>query len=559
VKLEYTEISVQALIREAQRDRSLALPEFQRPYVWDENDVAEMLRTVINDWPAGTILLISSKELIGRFAFHALRGAPPDVTIESVKSLVLDGQQRLTSVFQALTNNHEKFVFFVDMRRVHERNRFDDEALLWKKHEDYPQPQDAADALLVGIHELYNDRAFGDWLDRIDPALKDRMELLFDDHLWALREYKFPANTLPADLEFRSLVRIFDKLNRLGEALETFDLLVALLLPDGFKLRERADEANTVFAGISEKFKVNPIELTKLVALEEHLKQKTAKAANDVNEIKVHGIREDDVLDLVDYDASLITTKWDDAVLHYADALAFVREHCGAVTPNLLPQDALLLALATALAAPNARDGFHNDLRRWIWASYFTQAYAQGANTRAVTDAEELLKWCEDDEKLPSAISQLQTRPDLVGERLRDSRRGNKTFERGLMALIVSDGANDWLRPRVGEQQELRLHAGAIDFHHVFPDGYLTARGKPTEMMVNFTPLKASSNRSLGKDAPSTVVTDGRFDADALVVHRIDADALRADRVEDYLSKRIPQLAGMIASAVAIPEVAANA
>jgi hypothetical protein len=49
------------------------------------------------------------------------------------------------------------------------------------------------------------------------------------------------------------------------------------------------------------------------------------------------------------------------------------------------------------------------------------------------------------------------------------------------------------------------LHEGAIDFHHVFPDKYLTDRGKPSEMIVNFTPLKASTNRSLGRDAPSTV------------------------------------------------------
>lgn len=558
MKLEYTEISVQALIREAQRDRSIALPEFQRPYVWDETDVAEMLRTVVNDWPAGTILLVSSKELIGRFAFHALRGAP-GVSKDTVKSLVLDGQQRLTSVFQALTNNHDKFVFYVDMKRVHELNRFDDESLRWVKREDYPQPQDAADKLWIAVHELYGDRAFGEWLDRIAPALKERMEELFDEHLWALREYKFPANTLPPDLEFRALVRIFDKLNRLGEPLQVFDLLVALLLPDGFQLRERADEANKVFAEISEKFKVDPIELTKFVALDEHLRQKAAKAAGDLDEMKVHGIREDDVLDLVDYDASLITTNWDDAVLHYAMALSFVRENCGAVTSNLLPQDALLLALGTALAVPEPRDGFKEDLRRWIWASYFTQAYAQGANTRAVSDAEELLRWSSDAEKVPSAIRQLQVRPELVGERLRDSRKGNKTFERGLMALIVADGANDWLRPRAGEQQELKLHAGAVDFHHVFPDAYLISRGKPSEMMANFTPLKASSNRSLGKDAPSTVFTNDRFDPDALVKHRIDGGDLRADRVDEFIAKRIPHLASMIATTVAVPEIATKA
>lgn len=555
MELEYTELSVQTLIRQAQRERSIALPEFQRPYVWDESDVAAMLHTVINDWPAGTILLVGSKELIGRFAFKELEGAP-EVTGESVRTLVLDGQQRLTSVFQALTNNHAKFVFYLDMRRLHEQNHFDDECLRWTKREDFPQPQDAAGKLWIAIHELYNDRSFGEWLERIDQDLASRMQELFDNHLWPIREYKFPANTLPADLEFASLVRIFDKLNRLGEPLETFDLLVALLLPDGFQLRERAEEATKVFGSVSDKFKIQPIEITKLIALHEHLDQTAKKADGAIETVRVGGVREDDVLDLVEYDASLITARWDDAVSEVAETLEFLRDECGAIAGNLLPPAAMILSLSVGLAADEPRSDFRNDLKRWVWASYFTQAYAQGANTRATSDARELIAWSKDADKKPTAITQLETQPELVAERLRDSRKGNKLFERGLMALIVSDGANDWLRPRAGEQQELRLHAGAIDFHHVFPDRYLTERGRPSEMMVNFTPLKASTNRSLGRDAPSTVFGNVRFDADAVVKHRIDTDSVRDDRLDDYVAKRTPQLAGLIATALGIPEVA---
>jgi uncharacterized protein with ParB-like and HNH nuclease domain len=125
MKLEYTEITAQDLIRFVQRERSIALPEFQRPFVWDENDVAEMLRTVISDWPSGNILLIGSQDLIGRFALTQLRGGPKIENSAKVKMLVLDGQQRLTSVFQAITNNVQigeppgkDLVYFVDMERV---------------------------------------------------------------------------------------------------------------------------------------------------------------------------------------------------------------------------------------------------------------------------------------------------------------------------------------------------------------------------------------------------------------------------------------------------------
>jgi hypothetical protein len=99
------------------------------------------------------------------------------------------------------------------------------------------------------------------------------------------------------------------------------------------------------------------------------------------------------------------------------------------------------------------------------------------------------------------------------------------------------------------------LHEGAIDFHHVFPDKYLTDRGKPSEMIVNFTPLKASTNRSLGRDAPSTVFKNLPFDPDALVKHRIDRSALEADRVDDYVESRVDALQSLSASATGISAI----
>lgn len=124
------------------------------------------------------------------------------------------------------------------------------------------------------------------------------------------------------------------------------------------------------------------------------------------------------------------------------------------------------------------------------------------------------------------------------------------------MALLVADGAKDWLKPqRDGETQVLARHEGAIDFHHVFPDKLLTERGKPSEMIVNFTPLKASTNRSIGRDKPSTVLDNLRFDKDALVKHRIDIKSIRNDDIEKYIDKRVATLLSLIAAETGIPEI----
>jgi hypothetical protein len=491
--------------------------------------------------------------LLKRIAVSELKGAPPigEGDKDNVETLVLDGQQRLTSVYQALTDSSPDFVYYVNMKELHERDGFEDECLAWARRADYPEPQEAANNLWASLNILFSELLFSEWLDKIEPKLKERMEELYEKHLWPIRAYKFPALTLPATLDFRALVRIFDKLNRLGEPLDNFDLLVALMLPEGFKLRAQAVKAAERFAEVGNTNRVKGIEIPKLIALSETLRQRKKGG-----EVTVAGIREDDVLDLVDTDSSRLSKDWDSAVRSYAQALEFLRDECGGTHNNLLPQDAMILALAVALAQQRPRQAFRADLKRWVWASYFTQAYAQGVNTRAVADAQELVSWANDEEKTPTAIKRLETQPVIVEERLRDARAGNRVFLRGLMALLVSDNAKDWLTPKKGgESQVLAQHEGAIDFHHVFPDKLLTERGKPSEMVVNFTPLKASTNRSIGRDKPSTVLGHSRFDKDALVKHRIELTTLEDDDIEKFIDTRTSALLSLIAAETGISKI----
>jgi hypothetical protein len=184
------------------------------------------------------------------------------------------------------------------------------------------------------------------------------------------------------------------------------------------------------------------------------------------------------------------------------------------------------------------------------------QTYAQGVNTRAVADSQELVAWAKDADKKPTAIKRLETQPEIIEERLRDSRAGNRVFLKGLMALLVADDAKDWLKPKTGgEAQVLARHEGAIEFHHVFPDKFLTERGRPSEMIVNFTPLKASTNRSIGRDKPSTVLGNNRFDKDALVKHRIEPTVIKNDEIEKFVDKRVVALRDLIAAETGISTI----
>lgn len=77
-------------------DGKLAIPEFQRPFVWKPPAVADLLVSVARRWPIGTLLLLEGPQ---DFAVRPLAEAPE---LNNVELLLLDGQQRMTALYRAL-------------------------------------------------------------------------------------------------------------------------------------------------------------------------------------------------------------------------------------------------------------------------------------------------------------------------------------------------------------------------------------------------------------------------------------------------------------------------
>lgn len=87
------------------RQGKLCLPNFQRDFVWTRDAVADLLRSVLRGYFVGSLLLLLLRCDPDRppFAPVALRGDTPETVSPRPEWLVLDGQQRLTSLLYALT------------------------------------------------------------------------------------------------------------------------------------------------------------------------------------------------------------------------------------------------------------------------------------------------------------------------------------------------------------------------------------------------------------------------------------------------------------------------
>lgn len=81
----------------------ICLPNFQRDFVWTREEVADLMRSIIRGYFIGSLLLLRCDKENPPFAPIFLRGAKPAYRDARPELLVLDGQQRLSSLMYALT------------------------------------------------------------------------------------------------------------------------------------------------------------------------------------------------------------------------------------------------------------------------------------------------------------------------------------------------------------------------------------------------------------------------------------------------------------------------
>ena len=102
--------------------RTTVLPDFQRDFVWDPAATQELIVSIANNYPAGSLLRVRDRRKA--FAAREFEGAPK-LNGHTHTFLVLDGQQRLTSLYQAFYGVGEH-LYFLDLRKLLSGADFDE-------------------------------------------------------------------------------------------------------------------------------------------------------------------------------------------------------------------------------------------------------------------------------------------------------------------------------------------------------------------------------------------------------------------------------------------------
>lgn len=519
-------------------NRSAVLPDFQRDFVWEPGATQELIVSIANNYPAGSILRVRDAKRV--FAAREFEGAPVRAGATHT-FLVLDGQQRLTSLYQAFYGVGEHR-YYLDLGKLKDGADFEDAichvraTTKWAKARvDFALQ---AKELLLPLSVLKGGAGgFGQWGRKVARQLSDKERIALEDALdgieqkWihVIDDYHFPVVTLSDQTEPDALCTIFETLNRTGVKLSVFELLTARFWPQNIKLRALWEKALADHPVIAD-FEVDPYYILQGISLASR---------------KAPSCKRSDVLNMA---ASDITEWWDKVVVGMAAGLGILRDDCKVMLPKWVPYQTMLPPLAAVLARAgspkNAEAGAQREkLKRWFWCAVFGQVYEGAPNSKSAKDVVEILPWLSGGD-LPESVTSFRFDPRA----LRDVTPRQRAIYRGAICLILGGGARDFHTQAVITGKLMAEEE--IDDHHVFPAAYLERRGvAPARMrdcVLNRTLIDRTTNQMISDRAPSDYLAEIKSTREfpfvsVLTSHGLPADAdssLLRDDYEAFLAWR---------------------
>lgn len=478
-------------------NRSTVLPDFQRDFVWEPGATQELIVSIANNYPAGSILRVRDSKRA--FACREFEGAPK-LNGQQHTFLVLDGQQRLTSLYQAFYGVGEHR-YYLDLKKLIAGADFE-EAIFhvrattkWAKLRENFALQASELILPLSVLEGGSGK-FGQWTRKVARSLPDKQRIELEDNLDEIEErwiktiddYHFPIVTLSAETEPDALCTIFETLNRTGVKLSVFELLTARFWPQNINLRELWDRAQADHPIISD-FEVDPYYFLQAIAL-------ASRGAPSC--------KRSDVLNLT---AADINQWWPKVVTGMVSGLGILRDDCGVALPKWLPYQTMFAPLAAVLAKvglPNTPDaGVRREkLKRWFWCSVFSQTYESSPNTQAAKDVSALIDWLRGGAVVPETITAFRFDPKA----LRDVTPRQRSIYRGTICLILTNGARDFHTQAIITGK--LIDEEGIDDHHVFPANYLEKHkgitvSRQRDCVLNRTLIDRTTNQMISNRAPS--------------------------------------------------------
>lgn len=479
--MEYQSYSIRQLL-DSVSNGGVRIPAFQRGFVWDMDRVAYLMDSIYKNYPFGSLLLWRTKYKLAverKLGQFELPQPKEDYPID----YVLDGQQRLTSIFSVFQTELEPtsrdgwlgIYFDFEADEDVQESKF----LAIPDSDVDPERHFPLSVLFDSVR--YREAASTFSNDKIKRL--DRMQERF-------KEVSIPAQILKTD--DRAIVAIvFERVNRLGMELDTLQLLAAWTWNDDFDLLESFRELKEDLEefGFSE------------VGEDSDLILRCAAA------ILMKDPTPDSLLELNGQQVRAAFPKVRNGIL---GAIDFLRKQLKVMALKNLPYSSLIIPLCVFFAEPDGKEVSYNSnvyskLKKWFWRSCFTNRYGSQTKRTVIADILEVEKLKTGEISIFGDIPHDFNEDFFKNNYFRLTSANAKTF----ILMLANNDPRTFLSGSSIDLDRVLQKYNRAEFHHIYPKAYLKEAGFSDEeinCLANFCFINASENKKIGRKKPSEYI-----------------------------------------------------
>lgn len=518
-------------------NRKYVIPHFQRGYEWQPNMVSDLFESIIQDYYAGLLLFWeldtdrAQKEAWEDPVWDEKSGNTPSLAI-------LDGQQRLASLYYAIYNPERKFPnretyyrWFLDLDKcligeyeeaVYYRysfSHYSTQELKAKKDEWLEKgviplailsDSDYLNADLVDFLSQFAQRRYPESWAEIFAKLFTLIH--------GILNYEFVTTTLGKGREIHDICNIFARINKMGMRLSTFDLMNAFLYPYGISLRKGWEDLDN--KKLKEVDRNMNEYLLKLISLHVQGYCSSKYIYNLIPKVKTKKRTASGQID----DKVLVENKdkfgelWESAC-EYAEKARWRIMNIGpfgfgAIKSKFIPNTTIVPVLGAVLWEQQERHDEHLDLKKalnkWYWSATLSGDYSGSSDTVMAKDFRDWQRWFDEGSEVDRAT---RVDADFVENEL-DLRRTTRGAQyNAILCMLALNCAKDFytgIPVAHGDYSE-----ESIDDHHIFPtkvkglsDSKSTKFEECKDSILNRTLLLDKTDKTISNKKPSVCLNE---------------------------------------------------
>ncbi len=466
----------------------IRIPAFQRSYVWKQNQIIDLLDSIIANYPIGSILLWYTSERI-KYTRNIAGYLIPETQIEYPVNYVLDGQQRLSSIYAVFSNrteqdrSTEKYNPNLDIFEIY----YDFETQKFKPvNEVNPTKSN-----IIHLKNLIETTRLIPALQTIDSIYHSEASKLCSKFI----NYEIPVATIKNRTK-EEVGIIFERINNTGTRLSTLDLMTAWTWTDDFHLLEATNELTTE---LDEKgFGEIPYNII--------LQAISAVIRNDTSTSSI-----------LKLEGETIRENWEFFCEAIKKTVDFLTTEMKCSSSDFLPYTQQIIGISKFFSIAGTIELKHLEaLKKWFWRTSFSNRHSTGLVTHKMNgDIETMIQIRRGNFSELDNYAYTTSKKELISIQFSKA----NSLSRAFLLLMAQSAPLDLITATTVDLGSSLSKFNKKEYHHVFPRAFLTKKGVPNDKIncvANICFLPSKSNKKILSKEPkryfSLMVPQENFD-----------------------------------------------